>query len=90
MKVFVAGATGACDDEPASFAAFMREVAQAAGLKPPGSLPLGIAKLVMPYGVMAMTGRVTMSNAKAKRELAWTPRYPSIREGLSGMSRSQT
>ena len=78
-----------CDDEPASFAAFIREVARGIGAKPPSSVPLGLAKLVMPYGVMAMTGRVTMSNAKAKRELGWTPRYPSIREGLSGMSRSQ-
>jgi len=83
------GIYNVCDDEPASFAAFIREVARVSGAKPPGSVPLGIAKLVMPYGVMVMTSRVTMSNAKAKRELGWTPRYPSIREGLSGMSRSQ-
>jgi nucleoside-diphosphate-sugar epimerase len=86
------GSTGiynVCDDEPASFAAFIREVARGISAKPPSSVPLGLAKLVMPYSVMAMTGRVTMSNAKAKRELGWTPRYPSIREGLSGMSRSQ-
>ena len=43
----------------------------------------------MPYAVLSMTGRVTMSNAKAKRELGWTPSYPNIREGLNGMSRSQ-
>ncbi|MEX2555049.1 MAG: NAD(P)-dependent oxidoreductase [Actinomycetota bacterium] len=82
------GIYNVCDDEPVSFAAFIREVARVIGAKPPKPVPLALARLVMPYGVMAMTGRVTMSNAKAKRELGWMPRYPSIREGLSGMSRS--
>ncbi len=83
------GIYNVCDDEPASFAAFLREVARVTGARPPKPVPIGLAKLVMPYAVMAMTGRVTMSNAKAKRDLGWTPRYPSIREGLSGMSHSQ-
>ena len=83
------GIYNVCDDEPASFAAFIRELARVINAKPPKSVPIGLVKLVMPYVVMAFTGRVTMSNAKAKGELRWTPRYPSIREGLSGMSRSQ-
>jgi nucleoside-diphosphate-sugar epimerase len=83
------GIYNVCDDEPVSFAAFIRELARVIGAKPPKPVPLALARLVMPYGVMAMTGQVTMSNAKAKRELGWTLRYPSIREGLSGMSRSR-
>jgi nucleoside-diphosphate-sugar epimerase len=82
------GIYNVCDDEPASFAAFTRELAIVTGAKPPKSVPLSIAKAVMPYAVLAMTGRVTMSNEKAKAELGWAPRYPSIREGLSEMSRS--
>jgi nucleoside-diphosphate-sugar epimerase len=31
-----------------------------------------------------MTGvNMHVSNAKAKRDLGWTPRYPSFREGLA-------
>ena len=77
-----------CDDEPASFAAFTKEMAAAIGARPPKSIPAGVAKAVMPYFVLAMTGTVTMSNAKAKSELGWKPRYPSVREGLSEMRRS--
>ncbi|MGH2795239.1 MAG: NAD-dependent epimerase/dehydratase family protein, partial [Actinomycetota bacterium] len=77
-----------CDDEPASFAVFTKGMASAIGARPPKSIPAGVAKAVMPYFVLAMTGTVTMSNAKAKSELGWKPRYPSVREGLSEMRRS--
>ena len=77
-----------CDDEPASFHAFTREMAEAIGAKQPGSIPVSVIRVVMPYLALAMTGTVTMSNAKAKRELGWAPRYPSIREGFNEMRRS--
>ena len=76
-----------CDDEPASFHAFTREMADAIGAKSPKSMPVPLVRAVMPYFVAAMSGTVTMSNEKAKRELGWTPRYPTIREGLKEMRR---
>lgn len=77
-----------CDDEPVSFRAFARELARVTEAKPPKSVPMAVAKALMPYAAIVLTGRVTMSNAKAKSELGWMPRYASIKEGLSAMSRS--
>jgi nucleoside-diphosphate-sugar epimerase len=34
------------------------------------------------YGVMTMTRAQGASNARAKHELGWTPRYASWREGF--------
>jgi hypothetical protein len=36
-------------------------------------------------GIMLATEARGASNAKAKRELAWTLRYPSWREGFAGV-----
>ena len=64
-------------------AAFGRELAMAIGRRPPSAVPVVIAKMVMPYAVLSMTSTVTMSNAKAKTELGWSPAYRNIHDGLS-------
>jgi nucleoside-diphosphate-sugar epimerase len=79
-----------CDDEPASFDAFVRALAAAIQAKPPKALPLSVAKVAMPYATLSMTSTITMSNAKAKAELGWTPRYPSIRDGLATITPSRS
>jgi nucleoside-diphosphate-sugar epimerase len=37
----------------------------------------------MPYARAMMLGAHRLSNAKAKRELGWTPTAPTYREGIS-------
>jgi nucleoside-diphosphate-sugar epimerase len=41
------------------------------------------------YGLMVGT-RIRLSNAKAKAELAWAPRYPSCRDGLAALTDHST
>ena len=53
------------------------------GAKPPRHVPALVARpLIGEHGVSLMTKVRGSSNAKAKRELGWEPRYPSWREGF--------
>src|SRR5215216_6424526 len=63
------------DDVPA--------LAQVLGAKPPRRFPIWLARVVAGEAVVVMSteGRGA-SNANAKRELPWTPRYPSWRQGF--------
>ena len=57
--------------------------AEALGAKPPRHVPVWLARLVAgsrsPQPAVQLRGA---SNAKAKRELGWEPRYPSWRQGF--------
>jgi nucleoside-diphosphate-sugar epimerase len=72
------------DDEPAPVREWLPVLASALGAKPPRRIPVSLARLFAGDAVvmMATTGRAA-SNAKAKRELGWTPRYPSWRQGFA-------
>jgi 2-alkyl-3-oxoalkanoate reductase len=65
-------------------------LAEALGAKPPRHVPVWLGRLVAGEVLVSMMTRIEgMSNAKAKRELGWTPKYPSVREGFSsGLSDS--
>ena len=71
------------DDEPAPASEWLPYLAECAGAKPPRRLPPWLVRLLA--GEMAV-GMLTQgrgfSNAKAKRELGWQPRYPSWRLGF--------
>jgi len=71
------------DDEPASVAEWLPELARILGAKPPRQIPLWLGRVAAgEVGVSMMTMIRGASNAKAKRELAWQPRYASWREGF--------
>jgi len=70
------------DDEPASWGEFFRIVAKAFGAPQPREVPRWIFRF-MPYARAMMLGDHRISNAKAKRELLWTPSAPTYREGIS-------
>ena len=71
------------DDEPAPLREWLPVFAQALGAKPPRHFPTWLARLFAGEAAVVMgTDARGASNAKAKRELAWTPRYPSWREGF--------
>jgi nucleoside-diphosphate-sugar epimerase len=80
------GATGVfnvVDDEPAPVDEFLPELARTLGAKPPRRVPEWLANLLIgDAGVYLMTAAPGASNAKAKRELAWSPVYPSWRIGF--------
>jgi len=71
------------DDEPAPVQEWLPFYAEALGAKPPRRVPTWLARIV--GGKMAVQFGVHLrgaSNAKAKRELGWQPRYPSWRQGF--------
>jgi nucleoside-diphosphate-sugar epimerase len=71
------------DDEPAPVSEWLPAMAEALGAKPPRHVPRWLAQIVAgEAGVVLMTESRGASNAKAKRELGWTLRHPSWREGF--------
>jgi len=78
------GVYNVADDEPAPVSEWLPALARAVGAPPPRRVPAWLARpLLGPQGMVMMTSARGMSNAKAKRELAWTPSYPSWREGFA-------
>jgi nucleoside-diphosphate-sugar epimerase len=72
------------DDEPAPVREWLPVLANALAAKPPRHFPVWLAKLFAgEAGVMLGTESRGASNAKAKRELGWTLRYPSWRQGFA-------
>ena len=78
-----AGVYNIVDDEPAPVADWLPELARAVGARPPRHVPVWLGRVAAgDVGVSMMTRIRGTSNAKAKRELGWSPRYPSYREGF--------
>jgi nucleoside-diphosphate-sugar epimerase len=71
------------DDEPAPVSEWLPYLAECAGAKPPRRVPAWLARLLAGEMVVGMmTEGRGFSNAKARRELGWEPRYPSWRQGF--------
>jgi 2-alkyl-3-oxoalkanoate reductase len=71
------------DDDPAPVADWLPYLAQVAGAKPPLRLPAWLGGILAGELVVAqMTTVRGSSNAKARKELGWAPRYASWREGF--------
>ena len=72
------------DDDPAPVRDWLPVMAQALGAKPPRHFPVWLARLVAGETAVVMATQARgASNAKAKRELGWAPRYTSWRQGLA-------
>jgi nucleoside-diphosphate-sugar epimerase len=72
------------DDEPAPVSEWLPALAAAVGAKPPRRVPAWLARLIVgPHGVAVMTESRGASNAKAKRDLGFEPRWKSWREGFA-------
>jgi nucleoside-diphosphate-sugar epimerase len=70
------------DDEPAAARDWLPVLADALGARPPRHVPTWLARLIMGGGLAMMTQARGAANAKAKKELGWTLRYPSWRQGF--------
>jgi len=77
------GVYNVSDDEPAPMREWAPVFAEAVGAKKPRRVPVWLVRLIAGPGAAAMAAQVRgASNAKAKAELNWRPRYPSWREGF--------
>jgi nucleoside-diphosphate-sugar epimerase len=71
------------DDDPVPVSEWLPYFADVVGAKPPRHVPVWLARVAAgEVGVSAMTRIRGSSNAKAKRELGWQPKWPSWREGF--------
>jgi nucleoside-diphosphate-sugar epimerase len=77
------GIYNVADDEPAPVREWLPAFADSIGAKPPRHVPAWLGRIGGgEAGLTMMTAIRGVSNAKAKRELGWQPRYPSWREGF--------
>jgi 2-alkyl-3-oxoalkanoate reductase len=78
------------DDEPAPVKEWVPALAAAIGAKPPRHVPLWLGRIAGGETAVSMMTQIRgASNAKAKGELGWEPRYPSWREGFrTGLGRA--
>jgi nucleoside-diphosphate-sugar epimerase len=70
------------DDEPAPGHEYIPFLAELVGAKKPRRIPAWAARLVSGRMAGFATSLQPVSNAKAKSELGWQPRYPSWRDGF--------
>jgi nucleoside-diphosphate-sugar epimerase len=72
------------DDEPAPTSVWLPELARIIGAKPPQRFPRLLARLFAGQAPVVMgTESRGAANAKAKRDLGWTLRYPTWRQGFA-------
>lgn len=76
------------DDEPAPMRDWLPAFAEAFGAKRPLRVPAWLARLAAGKDAAALATELRgASNAKAKRELGWRPRWASWREGFASAPR---
>lgn len=72
------------DDEPATWKDVFTATAKALDAPSPRTLPRWVLRLAAPYVTsFAFDTSMRVSNAKAKAELGWSPKYPTFREGIA-------
>jgi 2-alkyl-3-oxoalkanoate reductase len=78
------GVYNVVDDDPAPVREWLPALAKALGARKPMRFPRWIGRLAAGEAAVVMMTEVRgASNAKAKRELGWKPRYASWREGFA-------
>ena len=77
------GVYNVVDDDPAPIADWLPYLAKVLGAKPPRRVPTWVGRVAGGEAIVSMSTRIRgSSNAKARRELRWVPRYRSWREGF--------
>jgi nucleoside-diphosphate-sugar epimerase len=78
------GVYNVVDDEPVAYRELLPEYARLVGGKPPRHIPAWLVRLAAgSVAAISVTEQRGAANAKAKRELGWSPRYPSWRAGFA-------
>jgi nucleoside-diphosphate-sugar epimerase len=71
------------DDDPITLYDFVALTAEALGVGRPRRIPAGLARLAAGrHAVTAVVRSARTSNERIKRELGWSPRFASARQGV--------
>jgi nucleoside-diphosphate-sugar epimerase len=77
------GIYNVADDDPATAAVWLPRLAEAVGAKPPWHIPEWVGRIAAGEAAVSMFTQIRgASNGKAKRDLFWTPRHRSWRDGF--------
>ena len=75
------------DDRAVSLTDVADALAEYTGSPKPLRVPACLPRLVSPYMARVTSVRMPLSNARAKTELGWQPKYPTMRDGVARMFR---
>jgi nucleoside-diphosphate-sugar epimerase len=79
------------DDDPAPVREWLPVLADALGARPPRHIPSWLARLIAGNAAVLMATEARgSSNARARRELGWVPRYSSWRDGFRAAYQRQS
>ena len=70
------------DDEALGMRDFVSQLLAGVSAPAPRSIPLWVVRIAAPIFAVLGSSRIRLDNTKAKRELAWVLRYPTVRAGL--------
>jgi nucleoside-diphosphate-sugar epimerase len=73
------------DDRPVSMTEIVTAIAEYTGAPAPRTVPAWLVRLLTPYLAGITSLRLPLSNARARAELGWQPKYATWRDGLSEM-----
>ena len=76
------------DDRAVSLAEIVETMASYTGSAAPFRVPGWLLRLFAPYIARMTAIRMPLSNARAKAELGWQPKYATMRDGLAQMLRA--
>jgi nucleoside-diphosphate-sugar epimerase len=83
------GVYNVVDDEPAPVSEWLSFLAHCAHAQPPRHVAAWMARLLIGEHVVVVMNEIRgVSNAKIKRELGWTPQWPSWRVGFRDVCKS--
>ena len=73
------------DDHAFCFSEIVEIIAELSNSAKPFKVPAWLPRVVSPYLTRMTSIRLPLSNARAKSELGWRPKYKTMREGLAHM-----
>jgi len=73
------------DERAASLTEIAETIVEYTGSPRPLRVPAWLARLVAPYMARLFSIRMPLSNAAAKSEMAWHPKYKTFRDGIAQM-----
>jgi nucleoside-diphosphate-sugar epimerase len=70
------------DDRAVSMTEIVETIGEYTGSRPPLKMPAWLPRVIAPYMSRVTSIRLALPNERAKADLGWQPKYPTVRDGL--------